>query len=47
MTALISKLKKYEAVKFLIWRIAVNGNSMSVPSINFLRLLRYRLDKIL
>ena len=28
MTALISKLKKYEAVKFINWRIAVNGNSI-------------------
>ena len=27
MTALISKLKKYEAVKFINWRIAVNGNN--------------------
>ena len=27
MTGLISKLKEYEAVKFINWRIAVNGNS--------------------
>ena len=27
MTVLISKLKIYEAVKFINWRIAVDGNS--------------------
>ena len=28
MTALISKQKKYEVVKLINWRIAVNGNSI-------------------
>ena len=28
MTALISKIKEYVAVKFINWRIAVNGNNI-------------------